>query len=170
MVLSRWWRTYKQNRLLNINASVLLANIPSTIIAMFVSVALERAGYAKATIALVAILVDLVIGILVQTWLHYIANREQFIRKGAFDRRSFTKDAIHVQITCIPSNLIFYPVAGWLHYALMAGTLGVAFSAGVANQIAYWGTLIVTRAIHTVIGLRTGLFKQDHVRKSKKRI
>jgi hypothetical protein len=154
---------YKNNRLVNINANVFAAAAPSILAASGVSGLLEHNGYSPETIATVAAITDWAVYIPVHVGLHYKANRGQFIDEdGNFQRKSFWKDVGHVYATQIPSIALFYPIAGPLHYGIMKLT---NIGGALANQLSYWGTMIVTRAIHTGIGLKTGLFDKPKNKK-----
>lgn len=156
---------YRNNRIVNVNANVLLASYPGIEAAAQMSGAMERLGSPEETTALVAAAVDWLVYVPVHLALHYAANKERFVEGGRFSAKKLLKDAAHVYLTQIPSILAFYALAGPLHYALMDGVrMGerlYSCTASAANRISYWTTLVATRTLHTAIGLKTGLFKND---------
>jgi len=151
---------YKNNRIVNINANVLLAAAPSIAVATGVSEVMDNMGCSNQAIVLGAAISDWVAFIPIHVGLHYRTNREQFTyENGEFDRSAFARDVAHVYVTQLPSIGLFYAMAGPLHYYLMAKNIGAVAS----NQISYWGTMVATRVVHTVIGLKTGLFENNNI-------
>ncbi len=150
-------KAYKNNRLLNVNANIIAAAFPSIAAATGMSELMEYYGYPDGAIATAAAITDWVIYIPIHIGLHYKTNKEEFIdNQGDFQKKEFIKDVANLYVTRIPSIALFYVMAGPLHMYLMTKELG----SGLANQISYWGTLAATRTVHTLIGLKTGLFKK----------
>jgi len=150
---------YKNNRIVNINANTLIAAAPSIAAAGGCSELMEYLGSSEEAIAIGAAITDWVTYIPIHIALHYATNKERFVEEdGNFNRKEFAKDVGHVYLTQLPSIGLFYAMAGPLHYFLMAKNLG----SGVANQVSYWGTMIATRTVHTLIGLKTGLFDKKN--------
>ena len=149
---------YKNNRIVNINSNILAAAAPSILAATGMSELLEYQGCSEGTIATAAAVTDWAVYIPVHVGLHYRSNKERFIdNDGYFQRKAFAKDVAHVYATQLPSIGLFYAMASPFHYYLMKSC---ELASGVANQISYWGTMVVTRLVHTLIGLKTGLFKK----------
>ena len=149
---------YQNNRMININMNILAASVPSIYAAGKISSLMQNHGYTEKSIAIAAILTDWLLYLPVNTYMHYKTNKDQFIKKSdnTFDKKEFVKDLAKVYTTMIPSIVLFYAVAGPLHYYLMTKKI----SAGLANQLSYWGTLLTTRAVHIAVGMKTGLFEK----------
>jgi hypothetical protein len=148
---------YKNNRLVNVNANVLIAVAPAFLAAGVASDMMGSYQFSKEAIAVGALAADLSVFFPVQGYLHYRANKEQYLADdGEVNRNKVVKDLTHLYGTTIVSSaplLAALPVA---QYGLMA----VGYSPVAASQITYWGATVITRVIHSIIGWRTGLFKK----------
>lgn len=136
---------YRNNRYVNMNANVLAAAFPSIEAAARTSCCLEAAGCSKEAITAGAVAADWLAYIPVHIGLHYWSNRERFISEGKFDTSAFWKDVGRVYFTQIPSIVFFYVMASPFQYGLMQ----VEMCADTANRVAFWGTLVATRTLHT---------------------
>ncbi|MFH1589300.1 MAG: hypothetical protein ABIB43_01915 [archaeon] len=148
---------YKNNRVVNINLNVVAGSIISFGFASGMSEFMAYQGQPDAVIATAAAITELVTYFPILVGLHYNANKEEFTNEeGIFNKKAFWKDVGKFYLTNAPVMGLFYVMAVPFHDFLM----GKGFRPGVANQMAYWGTMVVTRSFHTLIGVYTGLFKK----------
>ena len=142
----------------NVNVNILAAAAPSIEAASRISGYLQQAKYGDDVISAAAAITDWAAFIPIHIALHYIANKDNFQNvEKTFDKNVFLKDTGHVYLTMLPSIGLFYLIATPLQYAL----LKLDVSADTANRLAYWGTMVGTRAVSTMIGYRTGLFTEN---------
>ncbi len=139
-------RIYKNNRLVNINANVLAAAYPSIEAAAQTSRCMKEYGCGDGAITTGAAAADWLAYIPVHIGLHYLSNRKKFSdEQGKLKKKEFWKDVEKVYWTQIPSIVLFYIMASPAQYALMK----TGMDADSANRASFWGTLVVTRALHT---------------------
>ena len=134
---------YKTNRLWNINANIVFADIVSTIVTALVVDALQARLPTRLAIVTVTAIVDGAISLVVFASLHTYANRS----RGA-------KDLLRLQLHRWALSPLNYLVGGGLQYVLLAAGVRV----GIGVLVAYLGALAVVRTIHTLYGKKSGLF------------
>ena len=143
---SKLYDLYKKNRYVNMNANVLLASAPDIEAGGLASKCLANAGCSPLPVTLGANVVSWLAYLPVHMGLHYASNRQRFKQEdGSFDQRAFWKDVAQVYKTQIPSILLFYALASPAQYLLTRAGM----DAHTAQRATYWGTLGLTRAVHT---------------------
>ena len=82
----------------------------------------------------------------VHVGLQYYSNREKFRdENGHVNIKAFTKDMLKIYKTYIPSIFLFYAIAGPAHNLC----LKLGLDGDSATNTSYWGTMMITRALHT---------------------
>jgi hypothetical protein len=152
--LRRAWALYQGRRVVHINVNIVLAGVVSLALTSGV-LALSRAWIEGAAwVAVGTAVVDGVFDVAVFALLHWLASR----RGWRFDagRGSIVRDTARLQLHRFVLAPVFYLVSLGGHAGLMSSGLDRV----PAAWIAYLGALLLTRTIHTVYGLRTGLFAE----------
>ena len=134
---------YKTNRLWNINANIVLADIVSTAGTALVIEALQARLPTHLIIVTATAIVDGVISLAVFASLHTYANRSRGM-----------KDLLRVQLHRWVLSPLHYLVGSGLQFMLLAA--GVR--AGIGVLLAYLSAVAVVRTIHSLYGKKSGLF------------
>jgi len=134
---------YKSNRLWNINANIVLADIVSTAGTALIIQALQGRLPTRLAIVTVTAMVDGAISLAVFASLHTYANRSRGI-----------KDLVRVQLHRWALSPLHYLVGSALQYMLLAAGVRV----GIGVLVAYLSALAVVRTVHTLYGRNSGLF------------
>ena len=137
-------KQYKSNRLWNINANIVLADIVSTGITALVIEAVYPYLAGRLLIVAATLLVDGTLSVAVFVLLHTYANRARGLR-----------DLVRVQVHRWVLSPLHYLAGGTLQYGLL--TLGVR--PGVTVVVAYLSAVALVRTVHTLYGQKTGLFR-----------
>lgn len=134
---------YKTDRMWNINANIVLADILSTAATALVIEAIQARLSTPLTIVTVTAFIDGAISLAVFACLHTCVNRDRGMR-----------DLARLQVHRWVLSPLHYLVGIGIQYGLLA--MGVRASIGVL--VAYWSAVAVVRTIHTLYGRRYGLF------------
>ena len=134
---------YKSNRMWNINANIVLADIISTAATAVIIEAIDRRLPTPLAIVIVTALVDGAISLAVFAGLHMFANRARGV-----------KDVFRVQVHRWVLSPLHYLVGSGLQFALLAAGVHT----GIGVLVAYLTAVAVVRTIHTLYGKRSGLF------------
>ena len=137
-------RRYKTDRMWNINANIVAADVLSTVATALVIEALQGKLPTPFTIVTVTAAIDGVISFAAFACLHTWVNRDRGM-----------KDLARVQVHRWALSPLHYLVGIGIQYALLAA--GVR-RAGVGVLVAYWSAVAVVRTLHTRYGQRSGLF------------
>jgi hypothetical protein len=135
---------YKTNRLWNINANIVLADILSTAGTALVIEALQARLPTPLVIVTVTAIVDGAISLAAFAGLHTYANRARGM-----------KDLSRVQLHRWALSPLHYLVGSGIQFTLLAA--GVR--AGIAVLLAYLSAVATVRTIHTLYGKKSGLFR-----------
>ena len=135
---------YKTDRLWNINANIVLADVVSTAGTALVIEAIQARLPTPLAIVTVTAIVDGAISLAVFAGLHSYANKARGM-----------KDLVRVQVHRWALSPLHYVIGVGLQYTLLAA--GVRASIGVL--LAYLSAVAIVRAIHTVYGRKSGLFR-----------
>ena len=157
------YRLYKNNRYVNMNVNVLAAASPSITIASFASKYFKNSAISNLENSVLTATIDWAVYIPVHIGLQYFSNKDKFRKEdGTIDAKAFAKDVLKIYTTYIPSIILFYAVAGPAHNLC----LKLGMDGNTATQISYWGTMTITRALHTYNLLKadkrnTKIFRSD---------
>ena len=135
---------YKTNRLWNINANIVVADIVSTSVTALVIEAIHAKLPTHLVIVIVTALLDGAISIAVFASLHTYANRA----RGA-------RDLFRVQVHRWALSPVHFLVGSGLQFMLLAA--GVR--AGVGVLLSYFSAIAIVRTIHSIYGKKSGLFR-----------
>ena len=144
---------YNSKRLLHINGNIILAGtITSLVVAGIIHLSdvwmISNVGLIVAFTAVLDIILDPAIFFL----LHYKSSRHSI---ADFKQDYFIKDAIKIQSHRILLSFSYYGIATSLQAFFLMHGLG-----NVKSIIsAYILALIATRIVHTIYGIKTGLFE-----------
>lgn len=162
-------RFYQRSRLLNINLNLVLAGFIAIALAKFPVklVALWLGPEHKALITFIAYCIDTVFDVAVYFGLHWIANhwKPSVVHgKGPrperpAHRKNFLVDAGRVQAERLVLVPVFAAVSMGLMYSLQKYA-GVPASWAFVYSFAT--AILVTRTLHTISGIWTGTFRDDH--------
>src|SRR5262245_22614346 len=137
-------KRYKTNRFWNINANIVLADLVSTVGTALIIDAVRIRLPTKLTIVAVTALVDGTLSLTLFAILHSFANRSRGIG-----------DLVRVQIHRWVLSPLHYLVGATLQLVLL--TAGVR--AGITVVVAYVTSMVLVRTVHSLYGMRTGLFR-----------
>lgn len=142
---------YKR-RIVNINCNIIFAavfsSIATAICIWLLTEYLFTFEYPKKIIVVATLLIDLVFDVIIYFVLHYYSN--QF--RG--NMKAFYADATLIQFQRAMLSPILYIIAvSTQYYLLLRGV-----TPWITVFIAYGIAVFITRIIHTIYGLRTGLF------------
>lgn len=137
-------KRYKENRAWNINANIVLADFVSTSATALVIDAIQARLATSLQIVALTSVVDGAISLVLFASLHAYANRARGV-----------KDIMVVQLHRWILSPLHYLIGAALQFALLALDVRV----GITVVVAYLSAVVVVRAVHTVYGRRTGLFK-----------
>ncbi|MFN7919587.1 MAG: hypothetical protein U0Q16_05795 [Bryobacteraceae bacterium] len=135
---------YRTDRMWNINANILVADILSTAATAAIIEAIHTRLATRLSIVIVTALIDGAISLALFASLHWYVNRHRGVR-----------DLVHVQVHRWALAPLNYLVGSGIQYGLLVW--GARASTGVL--VAYWGALAVCRTVHTLYGKRSGLFR-----------
>jgi hypothetical protein len=135
---------YKTDRLWNINANIVLADIVSTAATALIIEAVQARLPTSLAIVTVTAIVDGAISLAVFAALHTYANRARGVR-----------DVVRVQLHRWALSPLHYLVGSGLQFTLLAAGVRV----GVSVLVSYLTAVAVVRAVHTVYGKKSGLFE-----------
>jgi hypothetical protein len=134
---------YKTNRLWNINANIVLADIVSTAATALIIEAVHARLPTRLAIVAVTAIIDGAISISVFAVLHTYANRARGM-----------KDLFRVQL----HRWVLSPVHFLLGSGLQFMLLAAGVRAGIGVLLAYLSAVAVVRTIHSLYGKKSGLF------------
>jgi F0F1-type ATP synthase membrane subunit a len=140
----RPFQRYKTDRMWNINANIVSADVLSTAATAAIMEALHNKLPSPFWIVCATALIDGTISLAVFATLHWYGNRERGVR-----------DLVHVQVHRWALAPLNYVIGSGLQYGMLK--LGVRVSIGVL--VAYWGSLAIVRTVHTLYGAKAGLFR-----------
>jgi len=139
-----WVTRYKTSRVWNINANIVLADLLSTAITAAVMDA-EHARFAtRLGVVGGTSLLDGAISLIVFVSLHRYTNATRGLG-----------DLVRVQIHRWVLSPLHYVIGASLQYLLLAAGVRV----GVTVLVAYLTSVALMRTIHTIYGMRSGLFR-----------
>ncbi len=163
----RLFRLYQRKRIININANIiaagLLALLPTAGIVWVARNLIESENAWLFT--LISVMADICADVSIFFALHWVANHWRPIpgktkkERAALEAKppSFIRSASLVQFERALLSPLYYLIAA----SLMRFLLHHGYQAEHAVFIAFPTGLIITRIVHTIWGLRTGLFR-DH--------
>lgn len=171
----RAFRLYQRKRVININVNVVVAGLIAIALAKFpVHYISEWIGpERKVWISLIAYGVDFVFDIAVYFGLHWIANHwlptkpksEADQRHHEAPKPHFLRDVFKIQAERLALVPVFAIVAIGGMWALQHFS---AWRASWAFVAAFVAAIITTRVLHTLLGLYTGTFLDNHERARRK--
>ncbi len=134
---------YKTDRVWNINANIIAADLIGTGITALIIESIQSKLNSPHSIVIVTALIDGTISLALFALLHLNANRDRGV-----------KDLARIQVQRWVLTPLNYLVGGSMQYLLL--TIGLRPSIGVV--VSYVTALIFVRTVHTIYGKRTGLF------------
>lgn len=143
-MLSRLLHRYRTNRLWNINANIVLADVVSTATTALVIEGVHARMATPLIEVVVTALIDGGISLVLFAALHTYANRSRGVR-----------DLFRVQVHRWALGPLHYAVGSGMQYVLLRAGVGP----GVSVLIAYLSAVVVARTAHTLYGKRSGLFR-----------
>ena len=151
---------YQRKRIININLNVVAAGLLAIActkgVIWAVDLFLDRSQHLLFTI--VALVSDMIFDVPTYYILHWVANHWRPLRKkhdASPKPPAFLKDATLIQFERALLAPIYYVLAGALMHILQ----DMGWHPGWAMVIAFTSGLLVTRLLHTAMGLYTGSFK-----------
>lgn len=157
----RLLQLYQRKRIININLNVvaagLLAIACTKVVVWIADLFLDRGLHLLFT--LIALVSDMVFDVLIYYVLHWVANHWRPLghRSPAQPKPPpFIKDATLIQFERALLAPIYYVLAGVLMQMLQSD---LGWHPGWAMVVAFTSGLLVTRLLHTAMGLYTGSFK-----------
>lgn len=161
-MLETAFRTYQKRKIININVNVTVAGLLAIAVAKLpVHWVSEWLGPDRRwLIVIAAALIDGIADVIIYYALHWIANHWRPLRKGGSKVKGgmgeFFKHASLVQFERYMLSPVFYIVAMGLMYVLGEYT---TMRDSWAFVVGFTTAILTTRVLHTMIGLRTGTFK-----------
>ena len=139
---------YKRHRVININVNIILASLLAILISSYVVDLTYGLFESMLAIVMSAYLIDASIDFVIFVILHALSNNGN-------ELKPLVADIGKIQSHRIVLAAIFFLIAISLDYVFMS-LLGL--ERAYSFIFAYTFALLVTRVIHTVYGLKTGLF------------
>ena len=136
---------YKTNRLWNINANIVAADILSTAGTALIIEAMRAELPTSLAIVAVTAVIDGAISLAVFAGLHRYANRHRGM-----------KDFFRVQLHRWVLSPLHYLIGSGLQFTLLAVGVGV----GIGVLVSYLSAVAIVRTIHTLYGKKSGLFTE----------
>lgn len=157
----RLLQLYRRKRIININLNVVAAGLLAIActkgVIWTVDLFLDRSQTLVFTI--IALISDMIFDILIYYLLHWCANHWRPLRRKTDSQRikppGFLKDATLIQFERALLSPVYYILAG----AFMQILQDLGWHPGWAMVAAFTTGLLVTRLLHTAMGLYTGSFK-----------
>jgi hypothetical protein len=143
---------YKRHRVININVNIVLASLLSILISSYIVDLTYGFFESMLVIVLSAYFIDSLIDFAIFAALHGIVNNGNGFRP-------LIMDIGKIQAHRIALAVIFFLIATGLDYVFM-GFFGI--ERAYSFIFAYTFALLVTRVVHTIYGLKTGLFSPKH--------
>ncbi len=152
----RLWRVYRQRRVVNINANIILGGLAAILLTVIPIHFIEKAGIDSPNVLpAIAVVLDIIFDVAIYYALHWVANHWQRETPAPGQDRAFFKDATLIQFERAILSPLYYLIAYGLTNLLLRS--GLSSESGIV--IGFVGAILVTRVIHTVWGLRTGRFR-----------
>lgn len=162
---------YQRKRIVNLNANIIASGVLSTLLVAGLVWVLEHPlglgwpGWGYTAFSLVA---DVLLDVSVFAGLHWVANHWRPLRGGSERERAaleaaapnYYRDAAQVQGERLAISPLYYLIA----LALTQGLQMAEFRPYWAIMIGYVSGLLITRTLHTIMGLRSGSFVDHHKR------
>lgn len=145
---------YKRNRLININGNVIIASLIGTALAIYPVHLTKMITNSDWLIVLLSFFIDGTLDVIIFISLHIFIHKSHVA--GFKPSKIILKDILKIQSQRIVLSIFYLIFAVGGHYLL----LQFDFERTIAFLIAYLGALIISRILHTIYGLRTGLFEK----------
>ncbi len=143
---------YYNSRLLHINGNIVFAGLLSTlVVARFIDMLTSWTNTISYIVVLTAV-IDAVLDVGIFSWFHRLSTTRATKRHK---QRHFVTDVATIQFQRVILSPLYYVLAVTFQGMLL--TQGMARAGSVV--VAYIGALLLTRIVHTIWGLKTGLFK-----------
>jgi hypothetical protein len=139
-------KRYKTNRLWNINANIVAADILSTAGTALIIEAIRARLPTSLAIVTVTAIIDGAISLAVFAGLHTYANRDRGM-----------KDLFRVQVHRWVLSPLHYLVGSALQFTLLA----IGVRVGISVLVSYLSAVAIVRTIHTQYGRKSGLFNES---------
>jgi len=140
---------YKKYRIIHINVNIIIASVVSILLAAYPVYLTEMFTNDLILIAVISFLIDGIIDFGIFSFLHLLVSFH-------LPKWMLVKDLIQIQGHRIILSIVYFFVAVCSHIFLMMH----GFERVFAFLLSYIFALIVTRTIHTVYGLKSGLFNE----------
>ena len=137
---------YYAKRIWNINANIVTAGVLAALLTALVMDSTEQFFMSMTTIVIVTASVDAVFDIFLFSMLHRWANPRQ---------QKYMRDIATIQTQRIVLSPFFYLVTT----STQTGLLMLHVGRGASVAISYLGAVILLRTLHTLYGIKHGLFK-----------
>jgi len=171
----RAFRLYQRKRVININVNVVVAGLIAIALAKFPVHAISQwiGPEHKVWISLIAYALDTTCDVAVYFGLHWVANHwlptkprsEAEQVHHAAPKPHFIRDVAHVQAERMALVPVFAMVAMGGMWALQHF---LEWQASWAFVAAFVAAIFTTRVLHTLLGLYTGTFLDNHERARRK--
>jgi hypothetical protein len=139
-----WLTRYKTNRVWNINANIVMADLLSTAVTALVMDAVRGRFSTRLGVVSGTSLLDGAISLVVFAGLHRYTNAARGLG-----------DLFRVQVQRWVLSPLHYVIGASLQYVLLEAGMRV----GVTVLVAYLTSVALLRTIHTIYGRRSGLFR-----------
>lgn len=146
------WRAYRQKRIVHINVNIIIAGVISTVLASYPVYLASFIFKDKIIFVISAFIIDGVVDFALFGFLHFIVNL--FSIKNGMSINVFIHDVLRIQKHRMALISVFFILAVGGHLLLINFGLGNTIS----YVLSYISAILITRAIHTCIGLKRGLF------------
>lgn len=147
-------RKYLRKRIITINLSIILASLISILIAAYPVYLTKMFTNNEIIIVLFSFFIDAIIDFFIFFIFHLTFHVHLKNEKNFFNY--FLKDTGKIQIQRIFLSIFFFIFSVGGHYSLLM----FGFERTISFIISYLFALVLTRIIHTIYGIKTGLFKK----------
>ncbi len=144
---------YKKKRIVNINVNIIIASLVSIVLSLYPVYLTKMISNSAGAIALISFGIDALIDGGIFIILHGFLNKKQIINGGISS--SLKRDIFRIQAERMVLSVFYFVFAVGGHYILIMNGLGRT----AAFALSYIFALALSRYIHTLYGLRFGLFE-----------
>lgn len=153
MLLSKYRKLYRENRLWNINGNIVIAGLLGTSLAVYPVYLTNQIVMSNFLAVILSFFIDAGLDFIIFVCLHLFVHRQHF--KKYKPSKELVRDTYRIQMQRVYLSFIYFFIAVGGHYLLIENGLGRA----TAFFVSYIFALFLTRTIHTIHGKKKGLFE-----------
>ncbi len=146
------FNAYNKKRIIHINGNIIIASVVSTLIVALIIESAKSIMVSMSAVVGVTAVLDMILDAGIFFTLHYLSSN---YGKAHIRNYFLAKDVVRIHGHRIFLSPLFYFIA----VSTQSGLLMMHAGYGTSVIWAYLIALVITRYVHTVYGIKTGLFK-----------